>query len=94
MTTKEKAKQMVRKFSILLNYDFVTDLKWHDPNSEDRNRRVKKDAKKCALAALELIIEQNNVLIMQTGKGTNNYLDDDADETVEQFYNKTFKKNK
>ncbi len=73
MTHKEKAQQMVRKFSILLNYDFVTDLKWHDPNSEDRNRRVKKDAKKCALAALELIIEQNKVWIMQTGKGTNNY---------------------
>jgi hypothetical protein len=76
MTTEQKAEQMVRKFSILLNYDFVTDLKWHDPNSEDRNRRVKKDAKKCALAALELIIEQNNVWIMQTGKGTNNYWDE------------------
>jgi hypothetical protein len=25
-------------------------------------------------------------------KFTNNYLDDDADETVEQFYNKTFNK--
>jgi hypothetical protein len=73
MTTKEKAEQMVRKFSILLNYDFVTDLRWHDPNSEDRNRRVKKDAKKCALAALDLIIEQNNVWIEQIGKGTNNY---------------------
>jgi hypothetical protein len=73
MNAKEKAEQMVRKFSILLNYNFVTDLRWHDPNSEDRNRRVKKDAKKCALAALDLIIEQNNVWIMQTGKGTNNY---------------------
>ena len=73
MTTKEKAEQMVRKFSILLNYDFVTDLRWHDPNSEDRNRRVKKDAKKCALAALDLIIEQNNVWIEQIGKGTYNY---------------------
>ena len=73
MTPKEKAEQMVSKFSILLNYDFVTDLRWHEPYSEDRNRRVKKDAKKCALAALDLIIEQNNVWIMQTGKGTNNY---------------------
>jgi|688.fasta_scaffold935944_1 hypothetical protein len=70
---KNKAEQMVRKFSILLNYDFVTDLRWHDPNCEDRNNRVKKDAKKCALAALDLIIEQNNVWIMQTNKGTNNY---------------------
>ena len=76
MTAKEKAEQMVKKFSILVNYDFVTDLRWHDHNSEDRNRRVKKDAKKCALAALDLIIEQNNVWIMQTGKGTNNYWDE------------------
>jgi hypothetical protein len=73
MKPKEKAKEMVMKFSILLNYDFVTDLRWHDPNSEDRNRRVKKDAKKCALASLDLIVEQNNVWINQTGKGTNNY---------------------
>ena len=76
MTPKEKAEQMVCKFSILLKYDFVTDLRWHDPNSEDRNRRVKKDAKKCSLAALDLIIEQNNVWIMQTDKGTNNYWDE------------------
>lgn len=73
MTPKKKAEQIVSKFSILLNYDFVTDLQWHDPNSEDRNRRVKKDAKQCALAAVDLIVEQNNVWIMQTGKGTNNY---------------------
>ena len=73
MKPKEKAEEMVMKFSILLNYDFVTDLRWHDPNSEDRNRRVKKDAKKCALAALDLIVEQNNVWINQTAKGTNNY---------------------
>ena len=45
MTPKEKAEEMVKKFSILLNYDFVTDLRWHDPNSEERNRKVKKDAK-------------------------------------------------
>ena len=76
MNAKEKAEQMVRKFSVLLNYDFVTDLRWHDPNSEDRNRRVKKDAKKCALAALDLIVEQNNIWIMQTGKGLNNYWDE------------------
>jgi hypothetical protein len=30
-------------------------------------------AKKCALAALDLIVEQNNVWINQTAKGTNNY---------------------
>jgi hypothetical protein len=39
----------------------------------ERNRRVKKDAKKCAMAAIEDIIEQNNIWIMQVEKGTNNY---------------------
>ena len=70
---KEKAEAMVLKFSNLLNYDFVSDLQWHSPMDEDRNRRVKKDAKKCAIAAIEDIIDQNNIWIMQTGKGTNNY---------------------
>jgi hypothetical protein len=73
MTPKEKAESMVLKFSNLLHYDFVTDLEWHNPMDDDRNRRVKKDAKKCSLLAIDEIIEQNNVWIMQVGKGTNNY---------------------
>lgn len=73
MTPKEKAAAMILKYTIILEYDFVSDLKWHPPNDMDRNKRIKKDAKKSALAAIEFIIEQNNVWIMQTGKGTNNY---------------------
>jgi hypothetical protein len=73
MTPQEKAAAMILKYTIILEYDFVSDLKWYPPNDKYRNQRIKKDAKKCALAALELIIEQNNVWIMQTGKGTNNY---------------------
>jgi len=73
MTPKEKAEALVKKYRILIHYDFVTDLNWHSPIDEDRNMRVNKDAKKCALAAVEEIIEQNNVWIMQTDKGTNNY---------------------
>ena len=73
MTPKEKAEAMVLKYTILINYDFVSDLKFNNPNDEDRNRRVKKDAKKCALIALELIIEQNNIWINYTEKGNNNY---------------------
>ena len=73
MTPKEKSAAMILKYTIILEYDFVSDLKWYPPNDKYRNQRIKKDAKKCALAALELIIEQNNVWIMQTGKGTNNY---------------------
>lgn len=73
MTPKEKAESIVLKFYNLINYDFVSDLQWRDPMDIQRNSRVKKDAKKCALACIEDIIEQNNIWIMQVGKGTNNY---------------------
>ena len=80
MTPKEKAEAMVLKYTNLINYDFVSDLNFNNPNDEDRNRRVKKDAKKCALAAVELIIEQNNIWIMYTGKGNNNYWEEVKNE--------------
>lgn len=73
MTPQEKAKAMILKYTIILQYDLVSDLQWHDPMDDKRNQRVKKDAKKCAIASVEDIIEQNNVWIMQEGKGTNNY---------------------
>ena len=73
MTPKEKAAAIILKYTIILEYDFVSDLKWYPPNDTYRNQRIKKDAKKCALAALEYITEQNNVWIIETGKGTNNY---------------------
>jgi hypothetical protein len=76
MTPKEKADALVLKFSNLINFDFVSDLKFHNPNDDDRNRRVKKDAKQCALIAVDEVIEQNNVWIIQTNKGTNNYWND------------------
>jgi len=57
MTPKEKAEAMVLKYTILINYDFVSDLKFNNPNDEDRNRRVKKDAKKCALVAVDELIK-------------------------------------
>ena len=56
MTPKEKAEAMVLKYTILINYDFVSDLNYNDPRDERRNRRVKKDAKKCALAAVDEIL--------------------------------------
>ncbi len=70
---KEKAAAMILKYTIILEYDFVSDLKWYPPNDKYRNNRIKKDAKRCALAAIEFIIEQNNVWIMQTEKGNNNF---------------------
>jgi len=65
MTPKEKAEAMVLKYTNLINYDFVSDLKFNNPNDEDRNRRVKKDAKRCALAAVdELITHSKNTAMV------------------------------
>lgn len=74
MNPKSKAEAMVKRYETLLNYDLVSDLQWHNPMDSDRNRRIRKDAKKCAIAAVDFIIEQNDVWIMQCGKGTNNFL--------------------
>jgi hypothetical protein len=76
MTPQEKAEALVKRFSILITYDFVSDLKFHNPTDKNRHRRVKKDAKKCALEAVNEIIAQNNIWIVSTGKGTNNYWDE------------------
>lgn len=59
MTAKENAAAMILKYTIILEYDFVSDLKWYPPNDKYRNNRIKKDAKRCALAAIEFIITSN-----------------------------------
>jgi hypothetical protein len=69
MTPKEKAEALVLKFTNLVNYDFVSDLQWHDPTNSDRNRRVKKDAKKCALIAVQEILE----ILWHTHKNASEY---------------------
>jgi hypothetical protein len=55
MEAKDKAESILQKFTNLINYDFVTDREWHNPMDEERNERVKKDAKKCALALIDEI---------------------------------------
>ena len=59
MTPQEKAQALISKFSNLINFDFVSDRQWHSPIDEERNRRVKKDAIRCALATVEEIILAN-----------------------------------
>jgi hypothetical protein len=63
MKPKEKAEQLVLKYSNLINYDFVSDLKFNNPNDEDRNRRVKKDAKKCAILAVDEMIHYLEIIL-------------------------------
>jgi hypothetical protein len=65
MTPKEKAKELMLKYLKLDievggQYDGYLTMKMHD-------------AKQCALIAVDEIIEQNNIWIKHTGKGTNNY---------------------
>jgi hypothetical protein len=61
MTPKEKAKELVDKFHRL------------DPDTDYYNGITVELAKQCSLIAVDEVIEQNNIWINQTGKGTNNY---------------------
>ena len=66
MTSKEKANELILKFTNLINFDFVTDLNWRNPNDKERNLRVKKDAKKIAIATsveIKKTVEKNCNLI-------------------------------
>jgi hypothetical protein len=62
MTPKEKAKELVYKFK------YVKPTKM-----SDYSIIYLPTAKQCALIAVDEIIDQNNLWINQTGKGTNNY---------------------
>ena len=59
MTNKEKAQHLVNRFINLINYDFISDPNWKSPIDEERHRRVRKDAKHCALAVVDEVL--NNV---------------------------------
>ncbi len=61
MTPKEKAKELIDRF---YNHTFNVEKDTEDNFSS---------AKQCALIAVDEVIEQNNIWINQTGKGTNNY---------------------
>ncbi|MFZ1786686.1 MAG: hypothetical protein WAT92_00180 [Saprospiraceae bacterium] len=65
MTAKEKAESLVLKFQIFLNYDQVSNLVFHDPSpkNSDYHERVKRDAKKLSLIAIEEIIKESSKTI-------------------------------
>jgi hypothetical protein len=58
MTPKEKAEELVKSYVILIRYDSVSDLRWHDPSSlnHEYHSRVRKDAKLFALRAVDEVI--------------------------------------
>ena len=58
MTPKEKAEELVKSYGILIRYDAVSDLRWHDPLplNNEYHSRVRKDAKMYALRAVDEVI--------------------------------------
>ena len=56
MTPKEKALQLVTNFYIEINFDFVSNDNWIDPSSKNESKKIKKDAKRCALLCVDEII--------------------------------------
>ena len=68
MTPKEKALSLVYSYEILIKYDSVLDLRWHDasPENEKYHKSVKKDAKRYALRAVEEIINMWFIVDMET----------------------------
>ena len=76
MTAKEKAESLVLKFQIFLNYDQVSNLVFHDPSpkNSDYHERVKRDAKKLSLIAIEEIIEATKGMVDEdSGYSSDNY---------------------
>ena len=64
MTRRKKAIELVNKIYYCQKYAVDED---YIP------LEAYKRAKQCALIAVDEVIEQNNIWINQTGKGTNNY---------------------
>jgi hypothetical protein len=57
MTIKKESERLVRRFTNFLNYDSISDERWHDPSpaNKERHLRVLKDAKMLAKIAMEEI---------------------------------------
>lgn len=77
MTPKEKAKQLVEKYRVLIKFDSVYNLQWNDVSpseeSERNHNRATKDSKMYALAAADEVIEQEHHWIRKTGKGNSTF---------------------
>jgi hypothetical protein len=64
MAPKEKCDELIDRMYYIGRYD----------DKEDYNPTMAWErAKQCTLIAADEVIDQNNIWIMQTGKGTNNY---------------------
>ncbi len=77
MTPKDKAKQLVEKYRIMIKFDSTYNLQWNDvspsEDSERNHNRATKDAKMYALAAADEVIEQEQHWIRETGKGGSSF---------------------
>ena len=77
MTPKEKAKQLVEKYRIMIKFDSTYNLKWNDvgPSEESKkdHTRATKDAKMYALATADEVIEQEQHWIRETRKSNSTF---------------------
>ena len=77
MTPQEKAKQLVEKYRIMIEFDSTYNLKWNDvgPSEESKkdHTRATKDAKMYALAAADEVIKQEQHWIRETKKGNSTF---------------------
>lgn len=77
MTPKEKAKQLVEKYRIMIKFDSTYKLQWDDVSpskeSERNHNMATKDAKMYAIATADEVIEQEQSWIRETGKGNSTF---------------------
>ena len=77
MTPREKAKQLVDKYRIMIKFDSTYNLQWKDVSpseeSERNHNRATKDAKMYAIATADEVILQEQHWIRETGKGNSTF---------------------
>lgn len=54
METKTKKEQLVEAITTYLNFDSVSDERWHSPFSKERQEKVSHDAERIAELATEI----------------------------------------
>lgn len=59
MKPKEKARQLVNRFVIEIDYDSVSNVAWRNPMDEKEQIRTMKDAKRYALIVVEEMLNSD-----------------------------------
>ena len=57
MTAKEKADQLIKRYSIFISMDSVYRIEWVSPVDEEANKRLLKDAKALSISTVDEITQ-------------------------------------